>query len=379
MTKVAGFWSYVHDDDSNDGGGILRLARHIAREFELLSSEPLDLFIDRDDLRWGQEWKRRIDESLQEITFFIPVITPSYFRSQECRRELVKFRATAESLGVERLLLPIYYVNVPEMEVEEPSDQLIAEVKSAQMEDMRGLRLVAETDSSYRERVNELAARLIEIVEQTEADAPDPAGASVVVPSELSNLSPEDGPQDSFQLEDLAAGERALPEWNQTVQALGSEIEVVGEITEEATRSFEAENDSGKATFVSRLRTANRLAERLEAPADRMLALGQDYAAQLLAVDPAIQTLIRAVREDVDARNSSEAKDLFQSIRGATKSSREATAQLADLSSVMDQSAGLSRELRRPIRKMQTALRNVVDAQKVLDDWEAQINDLYEQ
>jgi hypothetical protein len=39
------------------------------------------IFQDRDDISWGQEWKERIDSSLDSVTFLVPVPTPSYFTS----------------------------------------------------------------------------------------------------------------------------------------------------------------------------------------------------------------------------------------------------------------------------------------------------------
>jgi hypothetical protein len=75
---AAGFWSYTHEDDMLDGGAILQLSHLIMQEYNLLSGEPLNLFVDRNDIIWGEEWRKRIDSSLTETTFFIPIITPRY-------------------------------------------------------------------------------------------------------------------------------------------------------------------------------------------------------------------------------------------------------------------------------------------------------------
>lgn len=168
MADIAGFWSYVRADDENDGGSIVRLADRVMDEYALLSGDSLRLFVDR-DLEWGDEWKRRIDQALQETTFFIPVITPRYFKSDECRRELVKFKSASEEFGVEQLLLPIYYIEVPDIEDEQPTDALMAYVKSAQRVDLRELRLNNESDAAYRTMVNSLASRLLKIATETEA------------------------------------------------------------------------------------------------------------------------------------------------------------------------------------------------------------------
>src|SRR5437773_5014615 len=109
----AAFWSYSHRDNALDGGRVLRLAQQVQAEYELLTGADLSLFVDHAAIEWGQHWRERIDEALATTTFFIPVITPRFFASDECRRELITFAGHAKSLGVEALLLPILYVSVP--------------------------------------------------------------------------------------------------------------------------------------------------------------------------------------------------------------------------------------------------------------------------
>src|ERR1700741_4459468 len=91
MASSQGFWSYVHADDQADGGRISRLARDVVAQFEILTGEALELFLDRDAIQWGEAWRNRIDASLASVVFFIPVLTPRYFMSPECRRELQFF------------------------------------------------------------------------------------------------------------------------------------------------------------------------------------------------------------------------------------------------------------------------------------------------
>jgi hypothetical protein len=384
MADIAGFWSYEHDDDEGDGGAILRLADRVMNEYALLSGESLKLFVDR-DIEWGDEWKRRIDEALQDTTFFIPIITPRYFKSDECRRELIKFRSASEEFGVEQLLLPIYYVEVPEMEVEEPADKLMEMVKTIQRVDLREIRLKNESDADHRAMVNGLASRLLRIATETEAEpavarstegsaSPLSASPRSTGPSVGSDLNQEQDDEEGF-LEVLAAGERALPKWSETISAFSKELQAINEATEKSTAEIEAENQTG-GTFASRLATANRLANRLEPPAARLTTLGQEYAEQLITIDPAIQTLIRLAREQEELRRDENAIGTFEQIRDLAKSSRESTDQLVVLANVMEGNAGMSRELRRPLRTIQTALRNVSDGQDVVADWERQINEL---
>jgi hypothetical protein len=159
---AAGFWSYARADNQLDGGAILELASLIGEEYNLLTGEPLELFVDRDNITWQQEWRERIGSSLTEITFFIPIITPRYFRTPECRRELLEFAARAMSLGVRELLLPILYVETQDLSPES-GDEAVTLVANAQYVDWRAVRLWAPDSRDYRVAVNSLAQRLLDI------------------------------------------------------------------------------------------------------------------------------------------------------------------------------------------------------------------------
>jgi len=67
---------------------------------------PFPIFQDRNDLRWGQQWKSRIEDALLDVTFLIPVVTPSYFRSPACKKEFDTFLVRENTLGEDRLILP---------------------------------------------------------------------------------------------------------------------------------------------------------------------------------------------------------------------------------------------------------------------------------
>ena len=71
-------------------------------------------FLDKDAIKWGDEWKNKIDSSLASVAFFIPVLTPRYFMSPECRSELQYFARRATSLGLKELVLPLLYLDVPD-------------------------------------------------------------------------------------------------------------------------------------------------------------------------------------------------------------------------------------------------------------------------
>jgi len=99
--------SYAHADD--DDGRISAFRNKLSAQTRKIIGEEFPIFQDCEDITWGEEWEARIDESLAEVTFFIPIITPSFFRSKYCRDELTRFLEREEKMGL-KLILPVYYI-----------------------------------------------------------------------------------------------------------------------------------------------------------------------------------------------------------------------------------------------------------------------------
>jgi hypothetical protein len=155
---IAAFLSYAHEDDDADNGGIQRLGRSLRAEYELLTGESLDLFVDRTSTRWADEWRARIGGALDASTFLMPVLTPRYFTRSECRRELATYLGTRSA---QQLLLPILYVQIPDFQARNPDD-LIARVSQTQYVDWTKHRLEDVTAPAYRAAINRLACRLLD-------------------------------------------------------------------------------------------------------------------------------------------------------------------------------------------------------------------------
>jgi len=124
------------------------------------TGETFKIFQDRNDLAWGQSWKERIDDSIDSVTFLIPIITPSYFRSPACRSEFDRFRDREFKLGNNNLILPIYYLSADELDDSENTDDIGIVLRSRQYQDLRPFRFVALEDLAFVEALAELARDL---------------------------------------------------------------------------------------------------------------------------------------------------------------------------------------------------------------------------
>src|SRR4029079_3227919 len=121
------------------------------------------IFQDTKNIHWGQDWEERIKNALvEEITFLIPIITPSFFNSQPCRDELERFLEVEKKLNRSDLILPIYFVdtkllNDPKLRATDLLAELIA---SRQYADWRDLRFEPFTTPLIGKTLAQLASQI---------------------------------------------------------------------------------------------------------------------------------------------------------------------------------------------------------------------------
>lgn len=284
---VAGFWSYAREDNELDSGAILELARLIMEEYNLLSGEELQLFIDRDNIAWGEQWRDRIDSALTQTTFFIPIVTPRYLMRPECSRELLEFTAKTKSLGIEELVLPILYVEPKNFSAESPHE-VASLIAKAQYEDWRTLRLLDPGSQEYRIAVNGLARRLIDI-------------AARVAEGQLrQELSVDFDQLDTDGITEIVERVgRLLPDWLDAVRGERTNYAQILATMDEYKRQLLRLTKSGapaSALFSAKVRFAKELLPL----AERARAEGQVYLSRSVELDPDVSALSRLVNEHPD-------------------------------------------------------------------------------
>ena len=364
-SKPAGFWSYTHRDDQLDDGRIVRLSERIASAFEMITGELLEIFLDKKSIEWGDAWRSRLDSALTGTTFLIPVVTPKFLKSQECRREVIKFSGHAASLGLDELLLPIHYVNVPQLAQGaegEPADEVVELIARRQWVDWRELRLEDEDSPVYRQAVHKLALKISEILES----------APPARPVEMLQETTEEPP--GF-IEIMAEAEEALPAWLEIIQKFAEVIAIIGQASTWATEEIST-SDARGGGFAGRMRVAEQLAERLAEPVEEVDALGSQYWAKLSSIDPGIIGFIRLAGEgDLPPEDRQAARDFFEEIKQLALVTRETTAQLQGFSDNVGGAAQSSSRLRPQFRTIQASVQKVIDGQAVIDEWNRMIGE----
>jgi parallel beta-helix repeat protein len=177
----AGFWSYVHADDEYERGRIVRLRERLRQSVQFHTGVPFEVFLDKKDIGWGQQWEDRIKNSLNDALLLFPIITPRYFASKPCREEFLAFRERQEKLGRDDLILPIYYLTTDILEgrrgnIDADQSEVVQYLLGHQYEDFRSLRATEETDPSYSQSIERLGQRVTEALKRSRSGSDGKGG-----------------------------------------------------------------------------------------------------------------------------------------------------------------------------------------------------------
>lgn len=352
---VAGFWSYSHDDNERDGQAILRLAARIQAEYALVTGETLTLFVDRNDISWGDEWRRRIGIALAETTFFIPVITPLYFKRQECRNELLSFVGQAQSLNAIELVMPILYVEVPGLTEDNP-DEACALVARMQYADWRKLRLCAEDSAEYRQGVNSLALRLAEISRQYEQ-------------SDTQQIDGDSEADEEGIIDLLGAIEQKLPGWEEVVDNGNTAFQQATAITNLYAERLKKLERQGQGRGGAALTVLRGLANDTEPILRRAIQYAKDYLTASIDLDPLILQVLRLL--DIYPEFSLNVYEVLKPITDTARDVIKAREDPAsrDYDKFVAKYKGLSKDYRRVIGLGELAERYVNDADSIVLNW----------
>ena len=188
--EPSAFMSYVRSDDDHDGGLITKFRERIEGEVRMQTGKAFNIFQDRNDIAWGQQWKAVISDALSSVRFLIPIVTPSFFESDACRSEFETFLQRENMLGVPRLILPVYYVPCEQLDEDYPKNKdVIADViRERNWIDWREFRFMPLTDPKVAATLAGLARTIKTSIREIE---PMIAAANAQQKSVIDVLTPD--------------------------------------------------------------------------------------------------------------------------------------------------------------------------------------------
>ena len=367
VNRVGTFFSYVHRDDHD--GRLSRLARDLLTEYEMITGDGLDLFVDKDGIEWGDRWRVTIDVNIAERMSFIAILSPRFFRSPECRRELKLFLEGATNLGLRELLLPLYYVECASIEEKEPADDLAKTIREFQYEDWRDLRLADSSSEPYRRGINRLASRLASVNQRAEqcAAATRPT-ADVTATTKASGGEDEDDIGEEGTLDRLATMEESLPEWSTILNTIGAETKTIIERMETAGTELKKHENS---TFKHKRSIARRMAREMNGPVGRLEELAPAFVERSYDIDAGIRVLVpqAATELDGDQEHREALLGVFAEIRRLSETMDAALEKAEYANTQAGKMEMISRDLRPVVRRWRQTLTTMAEVRSVVRGW----------
>jgi TIR domain len=163
ISQPDAFLSYTRIDDDYFGGSITSLRKFLELGVQVVTGQrDFKIFQDIDGIEFGEQWQKRLDQSIVGARFLIPIVTPLFFQSKACRTELEKFVAHEKEQRRDDLILPIYFVTAPVLEKQEllDKDPLAKVILSRQRYDWRSKADLPLNDPQVKGSVRELSEKI---------------------------------------------------------------------------------------------------------------------------------------------------------------------------------------------------------------------------
>jgi hypothetical protein len=362
--SLVGFLSYARTDDDHNGGHLTDFRRMLEGELRAQTGEQVTIFQDREDILWGQVWKDRLNIGVDSATVLVPIITPSYFASSACRKELTRFLDREKKLGRRDLIFPLYFIATPLIDDPESrkADDLAAKIADRQCASWIENRFEPVDSLPIRKQIAALAAQIVAAFER----------GTVLNPAvEVVQDDPwADDEEDLGLVERINRVEVAMPALVESMNAIRQAIELVGEITQDATVDIEKANKPGSAPG-AKLAAIHRYREKLEPEIRALEEITKEYADLIGQADIGMCVLIPAAAESSPEDRATSEKFLTD-ILGMREGVDSGLTSIEEFAATVEAQLQLSSTTRPMFRALLVALRRVTGSRATFDNWVTQ-------
>lgn len=368
MTNLGGslaqcFISYHRPDNETYDSVVDRLANELKGRFAAQSGRSLEIFLDRDSIPGGNDWRDKIAEAIASATVFIPVVTMRYFQSDNCREELIAFYDGARRLGVTDLILPVILAGSENISEKDPRP----EVRLIERLNYRSIE--AAVDAGYQSPEWKSVVRTLVADVAKGLAAAESAIAkdeSVVVDNDGevgpgSSEAPEpygDDASDIFEIQDAIAAATANAEKS------SKEIEKLGEVV----AGFSTELDGlESATAAQKRAVLLRMAGAISPVSKRLGTAGSALEAEVRKMDRQIRSTVDELA-NIDGEMARQLRATLVAPLGSM-STGDTPSQMDSMLNTLSTFGVLSVSLRKSIEPAVRGIRSVRNAASIAESW----------
>lgn len=181
MLNTVAFFSYRRPDDEATDGLISKIHQVMQNRLVPYLGEDVEIFLDTDDIKTGDDWPERLQQALDAANYLIPILSPNFFKSDYCRRELERFFEKEDELNRYDMVLPVYLFEIPNYSIH-ADDELIAKTARRNHENWLAFNASTEVDQEFRSQISKFADQLKEKVLRDEERAKEGVPQTIPAP-----------------------------------------------------------------------------------------------------------------------------------------------------------------------------------------------------
>jgi hypothetical protein len=360
---IRAFLSYAHADD-DDFQLVDPLVRKLRALIKVKTGRDLEVFVDREAIGWGVNWRERLAESVEGATVFIPLLTARYLESQACRDEFLAFHSKADVLGVTDLLLPIVVFRSPLFQPDS-SDEVAKIAESLQYKVIEDALIEGTESPAWLAQVRDLAESLIAALSRAESALVVPSAAPLIAGSDEAEIVEDDEAPGLAEL--MVAMQEAIDELNETATELTPAMTALGEA---ATSAGDLPSEpTPKQIQLWAIRAANAFKD----PALVIEGSGAKMFVAAKRLDEALLGIKSVADLSVDPEIREPLIGGLQSVVGGFGDLSAVGGQLDGLLESMRPAELFSVPLRRSLRPARRGLTSVTDTLQLIDSWRVSI------
>jgi hypothetical protein len=361
---VHAFCSYVHKDNESFGSAIEHLVEDLRAFHEAETGRSLHIFFDRSDIGWGQDLRKAISDSVENATFFIPMLTARYFQSPYCRDELLSFYGKCKSLGVTDLILPVVLAGGSQIR-EDSEDELVRIIARINYMDWADVWPSGRGSPAWSIGIARLVRRLVDLEERIEGQL-----ARTLAESAREAAGWVDGPpaEDDSDLPENANsatdyGRTALKEVRTVVERLGAVLTSFGD-------DFSKELGDASVADDYQIRAAlDRLAASYASRGYTLAREARAVLEDLVEYDARQRAAFRAGRQIGNPQAVSYVAQQVAKLREAAIGISEMIRRVDTMSDSLSRYSEMSVSLRVALSPIRAAIQSLRDIARILDGW----------
>ncbi|WP_410655877.1 TIR domain-containing protein [Amycolatopsis sp. lyj-112] len=365
---TSGFWSYVRKDDASTKGKLSEIREDLIGMYALETGDQLKIFQDTDTIGWGENWEGALGYGIRRTVFFIPLITPNYFKSDACRDELLSFYQLCQSRGLKGLILPIIITGRNKIQVDH-EDELVRIIAKANYESFEDIWPSSRDGEAWISGIRRLTGKLIDAERRVEEQLPailqnelrasgyDPSGSPVV---------PLSGEMESPGLIEIAEEfEPLVPLVQAAVERAVADFMSLSALLAEYGDRAKSSGDNPtlyKATILN-------MARAIEEPTVDFVSSASEAQRIVLEADSFYKRYKTIVNSEQDERIMAQFRAQLNAETGNLREVAAVADQLDDVATLIASVENISTVLRRSLRPANRGIKMLSDAARTVASW----------